>query len=154
LSPDGKTLATQADKYKKNPDGPDFEIEASTVKVWDVATGKELLSLGEVRDPHFRLLAFSDDGKSLLIVESPGPNKPRELQWWDVAPGQKKVTAELPPSVGRLTLSPDRKTFASGFAEVSVEGTNAGIVLGDARTGKFIQALQIEGELPHGLAFS
>lgn len=67
-SPDGKLLVTQADRYKRNPNGPDFEIEASTVKVWDAESGEEKVSLGEVTDPRFRLLAFASVGNSILHI--------------------------------------------------------------------------------------
>jgi WD40 repeat protein len=144
-SADGRLLATQADRYKKNPGGPDFEVEASTIKVWDARTGKEVLSLGEVADPHFRLLAFSADGKSLLVLDRPARQRPRELQWWDVATGGKVRHVELDDRLGRLALSPDGQTFASTFA--------GGVYLGDVRTGKVRTALRGRGPF-HGLAFA
>jgi WD40 repeat protein len=145
-SADGRLLATQADRYKKNPAGPDFEIEASTIQVWDARTGKEVLSLGEVADPHFRLLAFAADGKSLLVLDRPARQRPRELQWWDVATGGKVRHVELDARLGRLALSPDGQTFASPFAD--------GVYLGDVRAGKVRQALRARGGPFHGLAFA
>ncbi|HJZ56412.1 MAG TPA: sigma-70 family RNA polymerase sigma factor [Gemmataceae bacterium] len=161
-SPDGSRLATQSDRYKKNPNGPNFEIEASTIRVWDVGTGKEVLSLGEVPNPRFRLQAFSADGKSLLVINRPafhdGPrdSRPRELEFWDVATGRKKAV-ELDERFGALTFAPDRKTFASGFTEDTPDGrVSSGIHLGvyDDHVGGITRTLRVPGDMPRGLAYS
>jgi WD40 repeat protein len=154
LSPDGKRVATQTDRYKPNPDGPEFEIAASTIRVWDAATGKELVSLGEVTDPHLKLLSFSGDGRFLLVVERPGALKPRELQFWDALKGEKKKTVELGDKIGRLTFSPDRKSFASGHSVAGPDGPKSEINVGDVETGTITKTITVPGGLPRALAFS
>ena len=67
LSPDGNTLASA---------GLD-----QTVKLWDVATGEELLTLDGFRGPIWSL-RFSPDGKALATFSGTGPNKPGEIRLW------------------------------------------------------------------------
>ena len=70
FSPDGKTLASS---------GGD-----ATVKLWDVATGEELLALDGYRGGPWAL-RFSPDGKALATISSPGPGKPSEVILWRAA---------------------------------------------------------------------
>jgi eukaryotic-like serine/threonine-protein kinase len=86
LSPDGNTLASA---------GLD-----QTVKLWDVATGEELLTLDGFRGPIWSL-RFSPDGKALATFSGTGPNKPGEIRLWlaaeaeaEPAPGQMGSTAK------------------------------------------------------------
>ena len=72
FSPDGKTLAAAS-----------YDL---TVKVWDVATRKELATLQGTEAVWS--VAFSPDGKTLASAGGSISNVPGELKLWDVATGR------------------------------------------------------------------
>ncbi len=102
-SPDGKTLASgNVDK---------------TIKLWDVATGKERATL---KDHVGRLtcLVFSPDGKTLASAGG-------SINLWDVATGKQRAVLMGATS---LAFSPDGKTLASAGQKT--------ITLWDVQAGK------------------
>jgi WD40 repeat protein len=98
LSPDGKTAATGS--------------WDNSIKLWDVASGKELRALAQHKGAVLAL-AFAPDGKTLL---SGGDDKATVR--WDVA-GQvlETETATYKAAVEAVAFSPDAKLFATGSAE-------------------------------------
>src|SRR6185312_15022421 len=107
FSPDGKTLCLAG--------GADDE--SGIVKLFDVATGRERLSL----DGHaawVNAIAFAPDGKTL--ASGAGTESAGEVKFWDVATGKPQATFN--PEGGyvlSLAFSPDGKTLAvgSGYAD-------------------------------------
>jgi WD40 repeat protein len=87
-SPDGRMLASACiwNKTIRNPGGKLVELEGTEIKVWEVATGKERLTLdhgetGTSFQPKC-YLQFSNDGKSLMsTVNRPGA----AVKNWDLA---------------------------------------------------------------------
>jgi WD40 repeat protein len=80
FTPDGKTLASAGADRK--------------VKLWDVATGQELLTLEGPSGPIW-ILRFSPDGRVLAAVSSHGvANSPREVFLWRTAADEP-----VPPAV-------------------------------------------------------
>lgn len=67
FSPDGNTLASACDDQ--------------TVKLWDVPTGEDLLTLGGYGGTPW-IVRFSPDGKALAAIGPTGPNKPGEVRVW------------------------------------------------------------------------
>ncbi len=116
LSPDGRTLASGS-------------WEDHTIRLWDVATGKERRRLtlpmpaghnyGDVP------LVFSADGRVLYSGSADRMN--RSVYFWDVATGKELRHLEAPLS--NLALSPDGKTLAG-------TGWDRQIHLWDVATGQ------------------
>jgi RNA polymerase sigma factor (sigma-70 family) len=117
FSPDGKTLASA-------------ESRAKTVKLWEVATGKELKTL-EGHNGSVRGVALSPDGKTLASSGGDG-----QVKLWDVSTGKEKASLKW-QTYGRhpLTFSPDGKLLAT------TGGDSHNVMLWDAKTGKDLVTL-------------
>jgi hypothetical protein len=102
LSPDGKTLAST---------GPS---NAQVIHLWELATGKERLQVGDKRD-NFHAVAFSADGRTLI---SGGENT---IRFWNPATG--KEVGELHGHRGPVTALaalPHGQGFVSGGADTTI----------------------------------
>ena len=120
FSPDGKLLATNT---------PPSEGDNNALRLWDVATGKELCCLG-----NYRLvgsaLTFTPDGKTLVCNGSDD-----SLHLWDLATRKVRLTIRTKAGVGvALAVSSDSKLLAGG-------GYGDRVVVWDLRTGKVLAAM-------------
>ncbi len=121
LAPDGRTLATAS------RDG--------TVRLWDMATGRELLRLPGHEGPSnwssLRCVSFSPDGKILATGISPGG----VVRLWDAATAKELRKLQSPYGwLGHLAFSADGKTVAAS-------ADRHHIVLWEAATGRLLQQL-------------
>jgi WD40 repeat protein len=104
FSPDARTLA--ASIYQNN---------RVTLRLWESASGIELLAIPVVRDSSYSRVALSADGRFLANGDS------ESVALWDVATGQEVLRLRgHDVGVRSLRFSPDGKTLASGLSDCSV----------------------------------
>src|SRR5579883_2708056 len=117
FSPDGKLLA--AGQYDH------------TVKLWDVATGKEKGHLKGHTGPVFSV-SFSPDAKTLTSGSGDG-----SIRLWDVATGKEKATL-LKDARWLLcaAFSPDGRTLAAGFLPQYKDKKEYVVKIWDMKSGK------------------
>jgi WD40 repeat protein len=86
---------------------------AKTIRHWDVATWRELVSFRGHLEPVISL-AFTPDGKLLASGDWAGT-----LLLWDVAQGQQVLSRQMDAHVlGSLTFSPDGRRLVTGGSAV------------------------------------
>jgi WD40 repeat protein/uncharacterized caspase-like protein len=92
FTPDGQRLITAT--------------EDEPARIWEVATGKPLMQLGDTGGVH--LLVLSPDGKSLATAAGP------LAMVWDVATGKERSRLRHKGFIHSLAFSPDGASVASG----------------------------------------
>jgi WD40 repeat protein len=101
FSPDGATLATAS--YDK------------MIKLWDVATAKELRTLRDHIDAIYAL-AFTPDGKRLVSGAAD-----RSVKIWDVATGARLYTlSDATDGINAIAISPDGTRVAAGGLDKTI----------------------------------
>ena len=130
FSPDGKRLVSGS--------------EDRTIRLWDTATGTQLLTLKGHSGP-VRCVAFSPDGRH-LASGSGGTDK--TIRIWDTATGTELLAIKGHSNwVCSVAFSPDGKRLASG----SYDNT---IGIWDTATGKKLYALKGHSDVVRSVAFS
>jgi WD40 repeat protein len=128
--------------------------EDCTVRLWDVATGRELQQLtGHTDDVNS--VAFSPNGK--ILASGNGDilgGWDTTVRLWDVATGRelKKLTGHT-DSVNSVAFSPNGKILASGSGDILGSGDNT-VRLWDVATGRQLQQLTGHTEGVTSVAFS
>jgi WD40 repeat protein len=155
FSPDGRRLASAGGESKpfsadgKRPGPGDW-----TVKVWDLQTGKAILTL-KGHAEGITSVAFSPDGKRLASAAGGRfGGEPGEVKVWDAQTGQEALTVKgLAHGVTRVVFSPDGRRFASGSA-IGVLGKPYEVKVWDTQTGKEILTLKGHSGAIQCVAFS
>jgi WD40 repeat protein len=133
LSPDGKTVAA----------GTVY----NTIRLWDLATGRELFPDEAGHDSSINAVAYSPDGKLLV---SAGEN--RQVWLWDTATGKPVRSIRL-ASARSVAFSPDGRRLALLTPGQYFSGKN--ILVCDATTGKELFRLSSDdGRQINALAYS
>ena len=128
-SPDGKRLASGGGRLRLagQPPGP------GEVKVWDVQTGQELLTLQGLTGNVWNV-AFSPDGKRLASADG------KTVKVWDAQTGQELLSFQGSVMASGLAFSPDGKRLASSR---NVGPGGVGVVkVWNAQTGQELLSLQ------------
>jgi WD40 repeat protein len=128
---DGKTLASSS------MDGQ--------VKLWDIALGRELRTIGLTAGA-FHALAFSPDGRSLALAEY--GTRPADVILWDLGANQiRSRLAGHTDGISSLSFSVDGRILASGSLDQTMR-------LWDPDTGKALAILREPAGKTRSLALS
>jgi RNA polymerase sigma factor (sigma-70 family) len=161
-SPDGKLMASQARRTEPRKGGTEGELDwFSTVRVWDAATGKEVASLGELKNSGLIGLAFSPDGQTLALSFFRQIPEGAWLELWDARKGQlrKKIEMDYGRVVPRIAYAPDGKTLAVLYAgdddrDRTSPDLRGGVRLFDVASGKPLRTIRGHKHMAISLAFS
>src|SRR5262249_42268742 len=139
FSPDGKILASGGQK------------DGNAVRVWDIATGKELPAL-EGNQGDTRALQFSDDGRTLRAADCTGRVRSWRLPGGKLLPSTP-APQRLPERSSKVAFSPtgDRLALVSLFDCSSASNI---IHLCEVATGKRRLAFDGHETAVQGVAFS
>jgi WD40 repeat protein len=132
---------------------PDDEIPSENIKLWEVARGKELLSL-KGHEKWIESLAISSDGKSLAAGGASSGTKV-----WDTKSGKELYTfGGLSGEAFCMAFSPDGKRLAVGtrnFADqIKAGGIRGEVKFWDLTTGKDVATWKPLGQYVRTLAYS
>jgi WD40 repeat protein len=149
FSPDGRTLASGAG-YQNAPD----RSHDNTIKLWDLASGRELRTLAGHSEP-VTCVSFSPDGRTLASGSSD-----LTVKLWDVASGRELLT--LHSEAGEVTsvaFSPNGRTLASGSKLGFTTGSNIKflsdtITLWDVESGRAVRTIASQVGGIDSVAFS
>jgi WD40 repeat protein len=112
-----------ADRLAFSPDGSLLAAGGGgAVGVYDVASGRRLLTLEGGPNRVMSPLAFSPDGRLLAAVGGAGPPRADEVRLWELASGKVRAVLTGHKEGGTLALafSPDGRLLASGGADTVV----------------------------------
>lgn len=114
-SNDGKKIAAPVTAgSRSSPAGLIIEDTGASVRVWDLATGKDTLPVKGLKTSVGKV-AFSPDGKSMTTG-----GKDKVLRLWNVENGKELAALSCPDRVSVLAFSPDGKSLAVGSQDGSV----------------------------------
>ena len=119
FSPDGKAIAEG--------------LQNNSVRLWDVATGKETLPVSG-HQGGISSLAVSPDGKTLTTFGADDT-----VRQWDIASGRETAQFKLPPAGVNALLSADGKTVVAG-------APNNAVTVWDAATGKETRTIDVPAQ--------
>jgi WD40 repeat protein len=145
FSPDGKRLASAGGILNETP-GFKPVWEGGEVKVWDVGTGKEILSLKQQDTGEFYCVSFSPDGRHVAAGSYLGT-----VTIWDATTGRQTITRRNEDPVYGVAFSPDgeRVAVAGGATDKP-----ANVEIWDTATGKTVLVLPGHASAVTGVAFT
>jgi WD40 repeat protein len=100
----------------------------SSVRMWDLETGKHLRCYGEEDGPWYWQVDISPDGQKLVVLTDAG------VKQWNAFSGKKGIDIPMGSSedpVNSVALSPDSKTIVTAAADYAAR-------LWDLSTGKLV----------------
>ncbi len=121
-----------------SPDGERIATAGDQVKVWNAATGKELLALK--KHGWIDGVAFSPDGKRIATAGD-------RVRVWNATTGEELLVLKKSGWVNSVAFTPDGTRLASGSEDRSVR-------MWDAQTGEELQKLAGHTDQVESVAFS
>jgi WD40 repeat protein len=139
FSPDGRRLAAGS-------------LREAIVRIWDTASGKELMSLKRQTKP--ASLAFSPDGKSLASA-SMQINSDNTVRLWNLTTGTEIWRQTTRPWAAMdMTFAPDGQTLALAGGLPGRANMPGEVHLWEAATGKELRRLEGHRDQVRSVAFS
>lgn len=130
FSPDGSLLAASCSAGSTDE-------ESHQIRLWDVATGRELLRLTSAHTGDVRHVTFSPDGRTLASAGFDGM-----VRLWDIASGKQTQTINAHGGhyAERVAFTPNGKHLVSGGAIFATGSDNNGAVrVWDVATGQEVR---------------
>jgi RNA polymerase sigma factor (sigma-70 family) len=161
-SPDGKLMASRATRTEKKDGGDEDTVDwYTTVKVWDAASGKEIVSLGELKNSGLVAVGFAPDSVTLALSFFRQIEEGAKVELWDARKGELKKTIKMdygrsPP---KFAFSPDGKVLAVLDAgdkdrDPKTSDLSGGARLFDPGRGTAVLSLRGHKHMAISLAFS
>ncbi|MCI0463448.1 MAG: sigma-70 family RNA polymerase sigma factor [Gemmataceae bacterium] len=120
FAPDGRTLVSGGRGVLGGTRAVDEEVETTPLRLWDVASGKQLFEFGDLRHYGYAL-GFSPDGKTVASVGGDELNKATEVFLWEAATGRGRGSlATHRERLWSVAFAPDGRTLATASGEGSV----------------------------------
>lgn len=136
LSPDGKRVAAAVITGNLNT-----APGKSMVRVWEIATGKQLLTT-QPTNGFFSAIAFSPDGTRLATIGG-GLSASSQILVLDAATGSECARWLGPPGItGSIDFSPDGRKVAATVGDYRHQGE---LVVGDMASGELIKLGRAQG---------
>jgi WD40 repeat protein len=137
FSPDGQRLASASGRYDAQGN-----LSYGEIKVWELASGRELLTLTKRHTTPVRSVAFSPDSQRLASGDQDGM-----IRLWETATGKELLALKHTGKVGNVAFSPDGQRLASC-------GNDRTVRQWDAATGKELCTLQGHTDSVNSVAYS
>jgi WD40 repeat protein len=164
FSPDGRRLVSTSGDLEKG------SVRPGDARLWDLATGRECLTLGAGADRVFGGAAFSPDGRRLYAAATrlparPGAPSPGVVLVWDASPPLPSATrdADVHSPAGKRAPVLEVTGFNSAIRSLrygpkrdrlAVAGDRDELSIVDAGRGRVVKRLAGHRGPPIGLAFS
>jgi WD40 repeat protein len=144
FNPDGRTLATSLSRA--NPG----DMTESRLRLWDVASGRDVTSLRDLPHTETGAIAFSPDGRLLAVGGQSG------IGVWELTSGRLRARLGTRDVPWRMEISPDGRFLVVRNLRLPVEGAWEPDVVWDLsqKPPCAIDPLLTEGQAPfHGHDF-
>jgi len=156
-SPDGNLMAVVATRQEKAKDDEKerpFDL-FTTVRIHDAKTGKQIVSLGELKNAGQVHRMFASDGKTLAISYRTTIQAGDKVELWDTEKGELRRTITMDYGRGppRLAFSPDGKQLAVAFGGGS-DKVSGGARIFDVKTGDRIDGFTGHKSIVISVCFS